>query len=79
MLEALKAVIAYAFETLKLRRLSANYMPTNERSGRLLRKAGFVVEGYARDYLQIGGRWTDHVLTSLIHPNAAPSNQAAER
>jgi ribosomal-protein-alanine N-acetyltransferase len=45
----------------------ANYVPTNERSGRLLRRLGFVVEGYARDYLFIGGRFQDHVLTALTN------------
>jgi ribosomal-protein-alanine N-acetyltransferase len=30
---------------------------------------GFVVEGYARDYLFIGGQFRDHVLTSLTHPD----------
>lgn len=46
----------------------ANYVPTNERSGRLLRRLGFTVEGYARDYLFIDGAWRDHVLTSLTNP-----------
>jgi ribosomal-protein-alanine N-acetyltransferase len=38
------------------------------RSGRLLGRLGFVIEGYARDYLLVNGRWEDHVLTSLINP-----------
>jgi ribosomal-protein-alanine N-acetyltransferase len=42
------------------------------RSGRLLRALGFVVEGYARDYLQINGRWEDHILTSLTNQACAP-------
>ena len=68
MFEALQAGIAYAFEELRLHRVMANYMPTNERSGRLLRRLGFVVEGYARDYLLIDGQWRDHVLTALTAP-----------
>jgi [ribosomal protein S5]-alanine N-acetyltransferase len=67
MQEALTRVIDYAFSELRLHRLMANYAPTNERSGRLLRRLGFVVEGYARDYLFIGGRFCDHVLTSLTN------------
>ena len=66
--EALVAVIAHAFGPLELHRVMANYVPTNERSGRLLRRLGFVVEGYARDYLQLDGEWRDHVLTSLTNP-----------
>jgi [ribosomal protein S5]-alanine N-acetyltransferase len=66
--EALVAVIAHAFTELRLARLTANYMPTNDRSGRLLRRLGFVVEGYARDSVFINGAWRDHVLTSLHNP-----------
>ena len=72
MQEALEVVIGYAFDELRLHRIMANYLPTNERSGRLLRRLGFVVEGYARDYLFIGGAFRDHVLTSRT--NAALAN-----
>ncbi|MGB7922308.1 MAG: GNAT family N-acetyltransferase [Pyrinomonadaceae bacterium] len=68
MSEALAAAITYAFDDLGLHRIMANYVPVNERSGRLLRRLGFVVEGYARDYLFIAGEWRDHVLTSLTNP-----------
>jgi ribosomal-protein-alanine N-acetyltransferase len=68
MSEALTLVIAYAFDVLNLHRLQAGYLPTNARSGRVLRRAGFVVEGYARDYLLIQGSWEDHILTSLTNP-----------
>ena len=67
MYEALSASIGYAFEELNLHRIMANYMPTNERSGRLLRRLGFTVEGYARDYLMLAGKWQDHILTALIN------------
>lgn len=68
MFEAARAVIDFAFGTMALHRIMANYIPTNERSGRLLRRLGFVVEGYARDYLFIHDRWQDHVLTALTNP-----------
>ncbi len=68
MTEALAGAIPYVFETAGLHRIQANYIPTNERSGKVLRRLGFVVEGYARDYLFIGGGWRDHVLTSLTNP-----------
>ncbi len=67
MREALKAILPWAFGELGLHRVMANYMPHNVRSARLLRSLGFVVEGYARDYLRINNRWEDHVLTSLIN------------
>jgi ribosomal-protein-alanine N-acetyltransferase len=70
MSEALRAAIDYVFSELKLHRIMANYMPANERSGRLLRRLGFTVEGYARDYLLIAGEWRDHILTSLTNDKA---------
>jgi [ribosomal protein S5]-alanine N-acetyltransferase len=66
MTEALKAATDYVFQELNMHRIMANYMPRNQRSGNLLKKLGFVVEGYARDYLMINGKWEDHILTSLI-------------
>lgn len=69
MTEALQTVIQYVFEDLNMHRIVANYMPHNRRSGNVLRRLGFVVEGYARDYLLIDGKWEDHVLTSLLNPN----------
>jgi ribosomal-protein-alanine N-acetyltransferase len=66
--EAVSAVVDFAFSKLGLHRIEANYQPHNERSGKLLRSLGFVVEGYARDYLFIDGGWRDHVLTSRTNP-----------
>jgi len=66
--EAAGAVIRYAFEVLKLHRIETGYQPTNERSAKVLRKLGFVVEGYARDHLLVGGGWRDSILVSLTNP-----------
>lgn len=72
MSEALAKAIDYMFEKQKLHRIMANYMPSNERSARLLHKLGFVVEGCAKKYLLINGRWEDHILTSLTNENWVP-------
>jgi len=64
--EVLEAGLAWAFDELNLHRVMANYLPRNERSARLLERLGFEREGYARDYLQIAGRWEDHVLTAKV-------------
>jgi [ribosomal protein S5]-alanine N-acetyltransferase len=69
MTEALEKAISYVFDEMLLHRIMANYMPDNERSGKLLRRLGFSVEGYARDYLYFHGQWRDHVLTSLTNDN----------
>ena len=69
MTEGLKSAIDYVFQELNLHRVMANYMPHNQRSGNVLKRLGFVVEGYARDYLLINGKWQDHILTSLTNPH----------
>jgi ribosomal-protein-alanine N-acetyltransferase len=60
--------IGYAFDELGLNRVMANYMPRNQRSAALLNSLGFTREGLARKYLQINGKWEDHVLTALLNP-----------
>ena len=70
--EAVAAVIGHAFGELRLHRIVANYQPANERSGNLLRRLGFVVEGYARDLLYLRGAWRDHVMTALHNPAWTP-------
>jgi [ribosomal protein S5]-alanine N-acetyltransferase len=62
MTAAVRAVISFAYATLRLHRLEAACIPTNAGSIRLLEKTGFVREGYAREYLCINGIWQDHVL-----------------
>ena len=60
--------IEYAFNQLDLNRVMANYMPSNVRSAVLLRQLGFIEEGRAAKYLNINGRFEDHILTALINP-----------
>ena len=72
MTEALRASLDYVFGEMNLHRVMANFMPHNQRSNAVLRRLGFTVEGYARDYLYIDGAWRDHVLTSLTNPNWRP-------
>jgi len=72
MYEGLRAAIDYVFGTLGLHRIAANHLPNNVRSAQLLRRLGFNVEGYAREYLFIDGAWRDHVLNALINPAASP-------
>ncbi len=67
MFEAATRAISYTFNELNLHRLMANYMPRNRRSGNLLKRLGFTVEGYARNYLRINQHWEDHILTSLTN------------
>jgi ribosomal-protein-alanine N-acetyltransferase len=66
MLEAVRLVIHFAFETLRLHRIEAACIPDNARSVRVLEKAGFQREGLLRSYLRINGSWQDHYLYALI-------------
>jgi ribosomal-protein-alanine N-acetyltransferase len=66
-----RALIPFAFGSLRLHRLEAACIPTNTASIRLLEKTGFKREGIAREYLCINGRWQDHLLYAMIssdHP-----------
>jgi ribosomal-protein-alanine N-acetyltransferase len=67
MTEAVLGVVGFAFGEWGLHRVSANYMPRNERSGAVLKRCGFRVEGLAPAYLLINGRWEDHVLASVTN------------
>jgi [ribosomal protein S5]-alanine N-acetyltransferase len=69
MQEGLTHAILYCFETLNLHRIMANCMPANQRSLRLLKKLGFVEEGFAQKYLFLAGEWQDHILTALVNPS----------
>ena len=69
MTEALQASIPYVFDILHIHRISANYMPHNAASAKVLEKCRFQQEGIAEDYLRINGKWEKHVLTSLINQN----------
>jgi ribosomal-protein-alanine N-acetyltransferase len=60
--EAIRAVLDFAFGTAELHRVQAAIMPRNEKSLRVIEKVGFRREGYAERYLQIGGKWEDHIL-----------------
>ena len=42
-------------------------MPRNAKSAAVLNKCGFVIEGEAKDYLLINGKWEDHILTACIN------------
>lgn len=67
---SLRALSAHAFGALRLHRLEAACVPTNQPSRRVLEKAGFRLEGRARAYLKINGTWADHLLFGLLADEA---------
>ena len=66
MTEALTVVRDHAFAALDLSRLEAACLPGNIASRRLLERCGFKYEGVAQAYLQIDGRWRNHVLYAAL-------------
>lgn len=65
MSEAVGVVLPFVFDTLGLHRIHAAFLPSNTASRRVLEKNGFKEEGFAENYLQIDGKWCDHVLFGL--------------
>jgi [ribosomal protein S5]-alanine N-acetyltransferase len=61
----LRLLLGRAFGALGLHRLEANIQPANLASIALVRRAGFVREGFSESYLRIGGRWRDHERWAL--------------
>ena len=62
MREAIEAVVHHAFTQMDLSRIEAACLPENAASRGVLEKCGFKYEGVAQAYLQINGRWRNHVL-----------------
>ena len=62
MREAIEAVVHHAFRALDLSRVEAACLPENAASRGVLEVSGFKYEGVAQSYLQINGRWRNHVL-----------------
>lgn len=62
MREAISSLTHHAFTQLDLSRIEAACLPENAASRGVLEKCGFKYEGVAQSYLQIAGRWRNHVL-----------------
>lgn len=75
--EGIRAVMDFAFGPAALHRLQAAIMPRNARSLRVIEKLGFRREGYAERYLQIAGRWEDHILFARTSEEHAMADVAA--
>ena len=66
MIEAIIAMVAQAFGALDLSRVESACLPDNLASRGVLEKAGFKYEGVAQSYIQINGRWRNHVLYAAL-------------
>ncbi|GIH05667.1 putative ribosomal-protein-alanine acetyltransferase [Rhizocola hellebori] len=64
---ALAEIIQVAFTELGLHRLQAGTLLHNKASQRVLERNGFVRYGLAPRYLNIAGKWQDHLLFQLLN------------
>ncbi|MCE3282664.1 MAG: alanine acetyltransferase [Chitinophagaceae bacterium] len=66
MSEAIAVILAYGFDTMKLKRVEAFIGPTNTASLKLVRKFGFTQEGRLREHYLTNGVYEDSILFSLL-------------
>lgn len=64
--EATRLLLAHAFETIGLHRVSLEVYAFNPRAQRAYEKVGFVPEGVRRDALRFDDEWVDSVLMSVL-------------
>ena len=65
--EALRALLNYGFDELKLNRVEADIDPRNEASARTLERLGFQREGHLRERWIVGDEVSDTALYGLLH------------
>lgn len=66
MTEALKAVLAFGFDILKLHRIGADHFSENFASGKVMQNAGMKKEGIARDKYFKFGTYHDAVCYAIL-------------
>ena len=68
---AVRDIVGVAFGELNLHRVQAETLLHNVRSQRVLEHNGFVRIGMAPAYLNIAGRWQDHILYQAVKQTPA--------
>jgi RimJ/RimL family protein N-acetyltransferase len=64
--EAIGLVLDYAFNVLKLHRISVRVIAYNLRAIRAYQKCGFLVEGKEREAAFVDGMWYDDVMMAIL-------------
>lgn len=64
--EAMKLILYYVFEDLKLNRLQLEVFSHNIRGIRTYEKVGFIKEGTLRDSLNYNGKYSDEIIMSIL-------------
>lgn len=66
--EAAKLVLKYAFETLRLHKVTARVLSYNQGSRKMHEKAGYCLESYLKDELYLDGKYEDLIFYGAINP-----------
>lgn len=64
--EAVKCLISFCFNKMKLRKIYADTVPSNTASKRVLEKLGFKLEGIIRERHFVKGKWIDELDYGLL-------------
>ncbi len=64
--EAVKALLKFGFEKLKLNRIEYGFIAKNTRSKNLMKGLGFKIEGIQRQWFFKRGRFWDHAFGSIL-------------
>ncbi len=75
--EALQLLLRFAFRKLRLHRIEASIQPHNRPSLALVKRAGFVLEGYSPRLVKIGGQWRDHQRWAILSEDWQPRRAMA--
>ena len=71
---AVAAALGHAFDELGLHRVQAETLVQNTASQRVLARNGFVQYGLAPRYLEIAGRWQDHLMFQRLRDDPPVSS-----
>lgn len=61
MTEAIRRTVKIMFDDFNLHRIEVNVVPRNVRSLKVMEKLNFEREGFSKRYLEINGKWEDHI------------------
>lgn len=75
MTEAVKAIIKYGFEKIKLHKIQISTKSFNIPSKRVIEKCGFTYEGTLRDYFYFEGEYVDRLYFSMLDSEYMKENE----
>jgi RimJ/RimL family protein N-acetyltransferase len=74
--EAVKLVLDFCFNQLKLHRITAGCATENIASAKVLEKSGFLREGHCRKILPIRGQWFDNFEFAILEEDFKKKNKS---